>query len=131
MKFEIDLNEILGDENGVESIQESVRRQVVEKLTSEVKSGIAKKIDIEIAKQINTSMKEKLVEVMPGLIDQLLEHEYIPVDRYGDFQRDKFTTFRKELVKNITEGIVYKAQRSDYDKNALEATWLRVCALVA
>lgn len=63
MKIEIDLNQILGDESGVETLQESVRRQVVEKLSYEVRQNIAKKIDAEVAVCINESIKEGLKSI--------------------------------------------------------------------
>jgi hypothetical protein len=53
MKIEIDLNDILGDEWGTETLADSVRRQVVEKLTQTVKEGVAKKIDHEVSRVIN------------------------------------------------------------------------------
>lgn len=40
MKIEIDLNEILGDETGVETLADSVRRQVTDKLSREI-NGMA------------------------------------------------------------------------------------------
>lgn len=117
MKIEIDLNDILGDESGTETIQESVRRQVVEKLSRDVKDGIGKKIDHEIAALIDSELKVALKDKIPGLVEELMSAEYTPVDRWGDPERGKATTFRKQLVKAINETMVYKEDRYDSDKN--------------
>jgi len=45
MKIEIDLNDILGDETGAETLQDSIKRQVIEKFTREIKAGISKRIE--------------------------------------------------------------------------------------
>ncbi len=58
MKIEIDLNEILSDEYGSESLNDSIRRQVIDKLHNDVKAGIGKKIDTEISLAINSEIKE-------------------------------------------------------------------------
>ncbi len=118
MKVEIDLNDILGDESGVETLQDSVRRQVVDHLGMEVKKGIGKQIDSEIAKIINEELKVALKARIPALIDELMTTEYTPVDRWGDRQRDKTTTFRKELVRSINEEMVYKKTQYSSDANS-------------
>lgn len=113
MKIEIDLNDILGDENGVESIEESVKRQVIEKLSSQVKLGVGKKIDEEISRLINTTIRQNMEALTPKLIDDLMNAEYTPVDKWGDHLRDRTTTFRKELVKTIHDQMVYKKESYD------------------
>lgn len=118
MKIEIDLNDILGDEFGAETIQESVKRQVIEHLSREVKEGIGKRLDSEVSAMINSELKEALKARIPGLIDDLMTTEYTPVDRWGSYERDKTTTFRKELVKSINEQMVYKKARYESDKSA-------------
>jgi hypothetical protein len=54
---------------------------------------------------------------MPALINELMEAEYTPVDRWGDQQRDKKTTFRKELVKSVHEQMVYKKTNYASERN--------------
>lgn len=118
MKIEIDLKDILHHEDyGSESVQESIRRQVVDKLTASVSQGIAKKIDEEISKAINEQIKKSLDEIRQNLIDQILDAEYIQVNQWGD-RTGKSTTFRKELIRSINEEMVYKKTRSSYDRNS-------------
>jgi hypothetical protein len=116
MKIEIDLNDILGDESGAETLQDSVRRQVVDSVTETVKNGIGKRIDDAVAKTISAGIKEYLTGEMPNLLANIMDAEYVPVDRYGD--RAKTTTFRKELVKSITENMKYAKTTYSSDKNA-------------
>jgi len=117
MKFEIDLNDLLADEyGGVETLSESVRRQVVEKLTEKTSAGIQKQINDAVALVLSQELQSAVKEKMPTLLDDLLNAEYYPVDRYG--QRDKQqTTFREALVKEITSQMVYKKANYDSDKN--------------
>lgn len=117
MKIEIDLNDIMGDESGVETLADSVRRQVIEKLSREVKEGIGRKIDSELSQVIGSTIRQAMESLMPSTIENLMEAEYKPVDRYGDRCKEN-TTFRKELVKTIHEQMVYKKTNYDSDKNA-------------
>lgn len=117
MKIEIDLKDILHDEDyGSETLQESIKRQVVEKLTASVSQGISKKIDTEISKAINEKIKKSLDKIKPNLINEIFDAEYIQVDRWGD-RTGKPTTFRKELIRSINEEMVYKKSHSSYDRN--------------
>ena len=109
MKIEIDLNNILGNEYGVETLEESVRRQVVDKLAHEIKSGIGKKIDSEISALIGSEIKVAIKDKMPDLVDYILTNPYSPIDAYGS--RGKETTFRDQLIKSINENMVYKKER--------------------
>jgi hypothetical protein len=115
MKIEIDLNDILGDESGAETLQESVRRQVIDSVTANIKKGVGDKIDAAISKTISAGIKEYLDVEMPTLLASIMDAEYTPVDRYGD--RDKRTSFRKELIRSISENMVYKKQTYSSDKN--------------
>jgi hypothetical protein len=116
MKIEIDLNDILGDENGAETLQESVRRQVIDTLVRTTKAGVDATIKQQVAATIKETLERELIEKMPGIINDVLTSEYTPVGRYGD--AGKPTTFRAELVKSISEQMTYKAARFDSDKNA-------------
>ncbi|MDQ5884497.1 MAG: hypothetical protein QG556_837 [Pseudomonadota bacterium] len=116
MKIEIDLNEILGDESGVETLADSVRRQVTNKLAREIKENIGNQIDRELSQAINGTIKEQLLKFMPDTIAELMNTEYVCVDRYGDRQKTP-TTFRKELVKAIHEQMVYKKTNYQSDMN--------------
>lgn len=117
MKIEIDLNEILGDESGVETLQESVRRQVIEKLSRQIQDGIGNRIDNKISEIINVTIKKSMEELTPSLIGDLMNAEYTPVDRWGSRKDGGPTTFRKELVRSINEEMIYKKASYESDKN--------------
>lgn len=113
MKFEIDFNDILGDEYGVETLQESVRRQVIDNLTTFTKKEVSRQISEEVNKVLNDELKKAVEDLMPVLVTDLLDAPYLPVDRYGS--KGKETTFRSELLKTIQEQCVYK--KSGYSSN--------------
>jgi hypothetical protein len=117
MKVEIDLNDILGGEEGCETLQEAVRRQIIQKMTSEIQNKIGKRVDEEIQREVDTQIKEAIKSQMPTLINDLMFAEYTPVDRYGSYNRNAKTTFRDQLVKGITEDLVYSKKNYDSDKN--------------
>lgn len=116
MKVEIDLNDILGDENGAETLQESVRRQVIENLTSTLNKGIAKRIDVEISRCIDEQIRVAIETQMPAIVNDLLHAEYVMVDRYGHSTGEK-TTFRKQLVAGICAEMKYEKRNYETDKN--------------
>jgi uncharacterized protein HemY len=116
MKIEIDLNDILGDEDGVETLQESVRRQVITTLTEQVKSGLKRQIEEETTKVINETLRAALKDRMPGLVDEVMMAEYTPVSRYGE--KSAPTTFKSELVKAISGEFVYRKTQYSSDQNA-------------
>lgn len=120
MKVEIDLNDILQDGEGYsqETLQESIRRQVITQMTETLKKGIQKQIDTEISQVITTEIKAVVQSKMPQIVDDLINIEYVKVDRYGS-RSSESTTFRKELVAAITEDLVYKKTAYNQDKNAL------------
>lgn len=116
MKIEIDLNGILGDENGAESLQDSVRRQVIDGMTASIRKSVDTQIQKAIAQTITTQVQTFIEAEMPGLMSELLVAEYTPVGRYGEVSKP--TTFRAELVKSITENMVYKRANYESEKNA-------------
>lgn len=116
MKIEIDLNNILADEYGpAESLAQSIHRQVVESVKSEIDKGIKKQIDEELSKYIGTTIKTEVDKLMPGFVAQLMDTEYMKVGRYGD--RDTKTTFRNEMLKTIVENMEYKPEKDPYYSN--------------
>jgi hypothetical protein len=116
MKVEIDLNDILADEDGSETLAESVRRQVVEHLTKKIGEGVGHAISCEVSRLINEEIANAMKDRMPAILDDLLNAEYVQVDRWGG--RDGSTTFRKELVKSIHEQMKYVKATYDSEKNA-------------
>ena len=62
MKIEIDLIDIFRDENGnpEESLEESVRRQVIDRLTSDYRTKLFSRFDAELS----AIMQKQIAEVM-------------------------------------------------------------------
>jgi hypothetical protein len=117
MKFEIDLADVLTDEYGNgETLADTVRRQVIDKLTAEVSKGVRAQIDTEVARVLNEELQTAVKDKLPALMDDLMNTEYYSVDRWGDRAKQP-TTFRNELVKAIMSNMDYKYQRYDSDKN--------------
>jgi len=122
MKIEVDLNDIFCDEDGepCESIQQSVERQVVALLTKKLEAGIGKQIDSEVSRVISTKLQDVADEMLPRLAEDMINAEYHPVSTYGD--RKEPTTFRKELVKMVSEKLVYKKAHYSSDENVFTQT---------
>lgn len=116
MKIEIDLNDILGDEYGSETLQESVRRQVIGAMTETIKKGVQLQIDRETTRILNEELRAVLATKMPALIEDTLNAEFTPVSRYGE--KSAPTTFRNEIIKTLTGEMIYKKANYDSDKNA-------------
>lgn len=118
MKIEIDLKDILFDEDyGPETMQESIKRQVVSNIEMKMLAGIEKKIDLEVSKAIDEQIKKSLDEIRPCLIKEILETEYISIDQYGQRSKEP-TTFKKQLIKAVNETMVYKKTSYSSDRNA-------------
>lgn len=120
MKIEIDLNDILGDEEGAESLQDSVRRQVVEAIVKRVGNGINAKIDKAVNETITAALNAHLKEKLPALIDDMLDQEFQPVGRYGDISPK--TTIRNEIARAIQHQCKYEPKTYSSD----ETTYTRV-----
>ena len=121
MKIEIDLKDILGDEYGdIESLSESIERQVVEHIKNSLSKGIQSKIDDEVTEIIVTKVKEAADKQVPILSAELVDMEYTPVTRYGE--RGSTTTMRKQLLETLTGQMVYKKTNYDSDKTTFTET---------
>ena len=102
MKIELDLDEILGGE-------ESIREHVIQLISNDVKTGLKKRLDSEVAKAITQGLTEAIASKMPELVSAVIETPYVPVDRWGDRNfGSEPTTFRAQIVKAINEQMVYK-----------------------
>jgi len=117
MKIEIDLSDVLHDENGYpsETLAETIRRQVVETIKREAAKDIQKQISETVSVVLDAELSAAIKEQMPSIVANLMEAEYVPIDRYGG--RGKPTTFRQELVKKIHEEMTY-VKRDYGEKNA-------------
>lgn len=118
MKIEIDLKDILFDEDyGQETMQESIKRQVVANIETTLASGISKKIDEQVSRAIDQQVTKAIDEIRPNLIEHILDAEYVQVDRWGN-RTGKPTTFRTQLVSAVHENMVYKNTSYSSDRNA-------------
>jgi hypothetical protein len=117
MKIEVDLNDILRDEYGDgETLAESIRRQIVDKLSTDLHKRLHDRLDGELGRIMSAQINSVMAEKMPTLIDDIMNATYTPVSSYG--QRSAPTTFRDEIIKAITANMVYKPQNYSSDENA-------------
>jgi hypothetical protein len=117
MKIEIDLNDILGSEFGdAESLAQSVKRQVIEQIKSELDKGIKKQIDSEISKMITDLIKVEIEKLMPVFVTEIMNVEYEKTTSWGEKQGK--TTFRNEMIKAITGEMKYERKNYTSDQNA-------------
>jgi hypothetical protein len=115
MKIEIDLNDILGDEYGSETLNESIKRQVIENLTTKLNSNILSKVNEEVNTQVSEAVRTAVAERMQDIVDNVLEAKYIPVSSYG--KKEPETCFRDSLVNEIKNQMTYKHATYASDKN--------------
>lgn len=121
MKIEIDLQDILGDEYGdMESLAQSIERQVIDNITNTLSSTLSKKIISNIGdsvtEMIDGEVKNAAALVGKELTDGLIDYEYTPIDGYG--RRSEKTTMRNEFIKSLTSQMIYKSARYESDKSS-------------
>jgi len=118
MKIEIDLDDIFRDEDGnpEESLQDSIRRQVVAKLEGDMRKRLFSRIDVEVSEIMNKQISAVMSEKMPELIDDIMNTTYTPVSSYGS--RSEPTTFREQIIKSVAANMKYEPKGSSYDENA-------------
>lgn len=114
-KIEIDLEDILGSEFESETMQESIRRQVIETITKSTAKAVEIRINEAVAATIQSCLKDYLAAELPNLFAQLMDAEYTPVSQYG--AKDKPTTLRATLLKSVTDNMVYRRQNYSSDNN--------------
>jgi len=117
MKLEIDLDDIFRDEDGPgESLQESVRRQVISRLTDDYRKRLFQKFDTELTTIMQTQIAEVMATQMPDMIGDIMNATYTPVSSYG--QRSEPTTFRAEIIKSIAANMKYEPKNYSSEENA-------------
>jgi len=117
MKIEINLNDIMGDEYGsTESLAESIHRQVSDTIADHVRKGVTQKVNEEVNKAIQDGIAAELKSKMPSLVDDLMNAEYTPVNSWG--AKSETTTVRAQLIKAVSENLVYKKQSYRSEENA-------------
>lgn len=118
MKIEIDLNDVFRDEHGYpeESTENSIRRQVLARLTNEYRERLFARFDDELAAIMKSQIQEAIKLQMPSLVDDIMNAEFTPVSTYG--QRSEPTTFRAEIIRAIGSELVYKPKQYQSEENA-------------
>ncbi len=118
MELKIDLNDIFRDENGnpEESLEESVRRQVISRLTDDYRKRLFQRFDQELGDIMREQIGKVMETQMPTFVDDILNAEYRPVGRYGD--RGEKTTFRSEIIRSIGEQMKYEPKDYSHQENA-------------
>jgi hypothetical protein len=118
MKIEIDLDDIFRDEDGnpEESLDESIRRQVVARLTDDYRKRLFARFDDELAAIIQAQIKEALQPHMPSLVDDIMNAEYTPVDGYGRAMAP--TNFKGAIIKEISSELKYAPKKYQSEQNA-------------
>lgn len=116
MKIEIDLNDVFRDEDGPdETLEESVRRQVISRLTDDYRKKMFARFDTELAGIMQAQIADVMKERMPEFIDDILNASYTPVSSYGS--RGEPTTFRDEIIKSIAANMKYEPKNYQSDEN--------------
>lgn len=118
MKIEIDLDDVFRDEDGnaEESLQDSIRRQVITRLEGDMRKRLFSQIDERLAAIMNKQISEVMTERMPGLIDDIMNTTYTPISTYGS--RSAPTTFREEIIKAVASNMEYRPKNYSSEENA-------------
>ena len=118
MKIEIDLADLFRDEEGfpTETTEEAIRRQIVERLTSDMRKRLFERVDMSLAKALDGMVAEVASSQMPALIDDIMNATYTPVSIYG--QQSEPTTFRAEIIKAIGANMKYEPREYGSQENA-------------
>lgn len=128
MKVEIDLQDILADEYGQsETLAESIHRQVVDRITETINKGVRSRVDEAVDRLLNAAIKDAVIPRMDELLAEILDAEFVPVDRYGT--KGKKTTFREQLVETIRNEC--KIERDSYNRKPENAFTKAVDSCVA
>lgn len=118
MKMEIDLNDIFRDDDGnpEESLEESIRRQVIDRMSGDLRKRLFDRLDHQLSEIMRDQIGAVMTDQMPSLIDDIMNATYVPVSTYG--QRSEPTTFRQEIIKSIAANMKYEPKNYSSDENA-------------
>lgn len=85
MKIEIDLDDVFRGEDGApdETAEETIRRQIVARLSGDMRNRLFDRLDEELSRAINAQVSQVVASQMPSLIDDLMTATYTPVSAYG------------------------------------------------
>jgi hypothetical protein len=117
MKIEIDLDNIFRDEDGnpEEGLEESIRRQVIERMTGDLRKRLFSQMDVQLSEIMREQIGEAMKTQMPSMIDDIMNATYTPVSSYG--AKSEPTTFRKEIIESIAKNMVYKPSKYSSEEN--------------
>jgi hypothetical protein len=117
MKIEIDLDDIFRSEDGPdESLEESIRRQVIDKMSGDLRKRLFQRMDEELSSIMREQIGAVMTDQMPSLIDDIMNVSYTPIDHYGS--RSEPTTFRAEIIKAIGANMKYEPRNYSSEENA-------------
>jgi hypothetical protein len=107
ISVEIDLDNVFCNENGFpeESVEESIRRQVIEEVSSFAKKNVGTEISNAVHEAVSKLINEAIEEKVPSMIEMLLSEEFTPVTAWGE--KSEPTSVRKELLKRFREEFQY------------------------
>lgn len=117
MKIEIDLDDVFRDDNGEagETMQEAVRRQIVQRLTEDYRKRLFSRFDVELTSIMQGQIAEVMKTKMPDMIDDIMNAKYTPVSSFGS--RGETTTFRDEIIKSVAANMVYAPKSYSSEEN--------------
>ena len=104
MKLELDLEELLKGQE-YSTVEEAVKAEVTYFLANEFKRKVGLAIDQQVTGLVETTIKQVLGEKLPAMLENLLELEYTPVDKFGRISQK--TTLKAELIKTMEAQMVY------------------------
>lgn len=107
MKIQIDLNDIFQEEGYTESLNESIRRQVIDAVKADSLRRVGEMIKEEMAKVIHEQVSEQVKLIAPKLCNELVDLEYQPITSYGSKDGGP-TTMRKKFIEELKKEFVYK-----------------------
>lgn len=118
MKLEIDLGDILRDENGdpEESLQESIRRQIVDRMSGDLRKRLFQRMDEELSRVMSAQLRAAVEQQMPALLEDVMNTSYTPISKFGE--KGQSTTFRAELVRAVAENMKYQPRAYASEENA-------------
>jgi hypothetical protein len=118
MKIQVDLAQIFTDEDGVptESMEEAIRRQIIDKLTGDMRKRLTQQVDAALAAVMQAEIAKVIEGKMPTIVEDIMEATYTPVTTFG--QRGEPTNFRNEIIKAITQNLKYEPRNFSSDESA-------------
>lgn len=125
IQIEIDLDDILyertydGDYREIETVKESVERQLKQGIIDEIKKSYLKEFKEQLFHDVMSEIKTEYMTLaktkVPEMLEDALTRKYEIVDRWGS--KSSYTSFMEEFVKSLTAQMKYESKSWDSDKN--------------